>query len=100
MSTELNLGTSPTLADALARQIETLTGEARLDGEAIRNLPKGPRGPQGEPGPAGPAGPAGPEGPTGPHGPKGESAVFVTFTDEDAFEAYIPASHEMKVLLA
>lgn len=94
MSTELNLGTSPTLADALARQIETLAGEARLDGEAIRNLPKGPRGPQGEPGPAGP------EGPTGPHGPKGESAVFVTFTDEDAFEAYIPASHEMKVLLA
>jgi hypothetical protein len=139
MSTELNLGTSPTLADALARQIETLESEARLDGRTIRNLPQGPQGEpgppgpqgiQGQAGPQGPAGPrgiqgdAGPQGPAGPHGAKGDagaagpqgiqgeagpqgpagpagaSAVFVTFTDEAAFDAYIPAPNEMKVLLA
>lgn len=76
MSTELNTnGASPTLAHALARQIESLSGEARLDGRSLRDIPEGPVGPQGEPGPAGPQGEpgaAGAQGEPGPAGPQGE----------------------------
>ena len=88
MSTELNTnGASPTLAHALARQIESLSGEARLDGRSLRDIPEGPVGPQGEPGPAGPQGepgaagaqgepgPAGPQGEPGPAGPQGEQGL-------------------------
>ena len=79
MSTELNTnGASPTLAHALARQIESLSGEARLDGRSLRDIPEGPVGPQGEPGPAGPQGEpgaAGAQGEPGPAGPQGEQGL-------------------------
>lgn len=42
MPTELNPnGLSPTLADALARQLETLAGQARLSGAAVRDIGNG-----------------------------------------------------------
>lgn len=101
MSNELNLGSSPTIADALARQLETLTDTARLSGASIRDIPAGP---QGDTGPAGPTGPQGETGAQGPAGPQGEtgaagdSVTITVLTDEAAFNAATPGALEIVVL--